>query len=76
MWAVLQSQGVAIFEEIGGVKLPSYRGDIINDIAFTKEARTPKPSKMIEAYFQSASLNYTSFCKGWFANLHRCMAGD
>lgn len=60
------------FEEIGGVKLPSYRGDIINDIAFTKEARTPKPSKMIEAYFQSAStLNLLrAFARGGFANLH------
>lgn len=60
------------FEEIGGVKLPSYRGDIINDIAFTKEARMPKPSKMIEAYFQSAStLNLLrAFARGGFANLH------
>src|SRR5436309_8782939 len=26
-------------EKIDGVELPSYRGDIVNDIAFTKEAR-------------------------------------
>ena len=28
-------------ETIDGVELPSYRGDIISDIAFTPEARTP-----------------------------------
>src|ERR1700674_1603610 len=28
-------------EKQGGVELPSYRGDIINDIAFTSAARTP-----------------------------------
>lgn len=60
------------FEEINGVKLPSYRGDIINDLEFTPEARTPKPEKMIEAYFQSAStLNLLrAFARGGFANLH------
>src|SRR5512144_2385353 len=29
------------FETQNGVTLPSYRGDIINDIAFTEAARTP-----------------------------------
>ena len=28
-----------------GVVLPSYRGDIINDIAFTPEARMPDPHR-------------------------------
>src|SRR5229473_408409 len=27
------------FEKVGGVELPSYRGDIVNDIEFTPEAR-------------------------------------
>lgn len=60
------------FEEIDGVKLPSYRGDIINDLEFTQKARTPKPEKMIDAYFQSAStLNLLrAFARGGFANLH------
>ena len=30
-------------EIIDGVELPSYRGDIINDITFTDEARKPNP---------------------------------
>ena len=30
-------------ETVGGVELPSYRGDIINGIEFTPEARTPDP---------------------------------
>src|SRR6201989_505299 len=30
-------------EVIDGVELPSYRGDIVNGIEFTKEARTPDP---------------------------------
>jgi 3-deoxy-D-arabino-heptulosonate 7-phosphate (DAHP) synthase class II len=28
-------------EKVDGVELPSYRGDIINGIAFTPEARSP-----------------------------------
>src|SRR5450631_1008982 len=31
-----------------GVGLPSYRGDIVNDIAFTPAARIPDPSRQIE----------------------------
>ncbi len=42
-------------ETIDGVTLPSYRGDIVNDIAFTKSARTPDSLKLIQAYNQSAS---------------------
>ena len=30
-------------EVVGGVELPSYRGDIINDFDFTAEARVPDP---------------------------------
>ena len=33
------------FETVDGVSLPSYRGDIINDAAFTTEARTPDPNR-------------------------------
>lgn len=60
------------FEEVDGVKLPSYRGDIINSIEFTKEARTPDPRRMINAYHQSSStLNLLrAFARGGFANLH------
>jgi len=33
-----------------------YRGDIINSIEFTKEARTPNPENMLQAYNQGCSL--------------------
>ncbi|MBV9705454.1 MAG: 3-deoxy-7-phosphoheptulonate synthase class II [Methylobacteriaceae bacterium] len=63
-----------------GVELPSYRGDIINDIAFTAEARTPDPRRQLEAYRQSAAtLNLIrAFANGGYANLenaHRWMLG-
>lgn len=38
-----------------GITLPSYKGDIINEIAFTPEARTPDPARMLRAYTQSAA---------------------
>src|ERR1700739_4367726 len=40
-------------ETIDGVTLPSYRGDIVNDITFDAAARTPDPSRMLRAYNQS-----------------------
>lgn len=59
------------FEEINGVSLPSYRGDIINDIEFTNEARIPDPLRMIKAYNQSAAtLNLIrAFARGGMADL-------
>lgn len=61
------------FEEIDGVSLPSYRGDIINDLAFTPEAREPDPQRMIAAYNQSAAtLNLLrAFATGGYADLHQ-----
>lgn len=60
------------FEEINGVKLPSYRGDIINGFEFNESARVPDPNRMIDAYYQSAStLNLLrAFSRGGLANLH------
>jgi 3-deoxy-7-phosphoheptulonate synthase len=60
-------------ETIGDVALPSYRGDIVNDFAFTPEARTPDPARMRRAYHQSAiTLNLLrAFAQGGFADLHR-----
>ncbi len=54
-----------------GVTLPSYRGDIINSIEFTKEARDADPKRMIQAYHQaSATLNLIrAFARGGFADL-------
>lgn len=61
------------FEEIDGVKLPSYRGDIINGMAFTEEARVPNPANMIQAYNQSAAtLNLLrAFSRGGLADLNK-----
>jgi len=60
-------------EEVNGVSLPSYRGDIINDIAFTDEARQPDPYRMLMAYRQSAAtLNLLrAFASGGYADLTR-----
>lgn len=43
------------FEIFDGIKLPSYRGDIVNEFTPTLEARTPKPERLMEGYFRSAS---------------------
>jgi 3-deoxy-7-phosphoheptulonate synthase len=67
-------------EKIGDVELPSYRGDVINGIEFTPEARIPDPSRQLMAYRQSAAtLNLIrAFANGGYANLenaHRWMLG-
>jgi len=56
------------YEEMDGLKLPSYRGDIINDIEFTEEARIPNPKRMLKAYNQSAAtMNLLrAFFTRWF----------
>ncbi|MEL7164044.1 MAG: 3-deoxy-7-phosphoheptulonate synthase class II [Pseudomonadota bacterium] len=60
-------------ETVDGVELPSYRGDIINELAFTPEARIPDPGKMLQAYTQAAAtLNLLrAFSTGGFADMHR-----
>ena len=60
-------------ETIDGVELPSYRGDNVNDIAFTPEAREPDPDRLLKAYSQSAAtLNLLrAFAQGGYANLHQ-----
>jgi len=60
-------------ETIGNRELPSYRGDIINDIAFTPEGREPDPQRMVQAYNQAAAtLNLLrAFAQGGYANLHQ-----
>ena len=60
-------------ETVDGVGLPSFRGHMVNDIAFTAAARQPDPHRLIEAYHQSAStLNLLrAFTKGGFADLTR-----
>ncbi|MGY6705709.1 class II 3-deoxy-7-phosphoheptulonate synthase [Roseinatronobacter sp.] len=63
----------APMETVGGVELPSYRGDIINGFDFTSEARIPDPNRMLQAYTQAAaSLNLLrAFSKGGYADMHR-----
>ena len=60
-------------ETQAGQTLPSYRGDIVNGIEFTNEARQPDPQRLIRAYNQSAAtLNLIrAFAQGGFADLHK-----
>lgn len=67
-------------ETIDGVTLPSYRGDNINGMDFTPEARMPDPERLITSYSQAAStLNLVrAFSQGGYAdlaNVHRWMLG-
>lgn len=61
----------ADYEELNGVSLPSYRGDIINGFEFSEKARIADPKRMLEAYYQSATtLNLLrGFAKGGLADL-------
>ena len=63
-------------ETVNGLELPSYRGDIINELAFTPEARIPDPGKMLQAYTQAAAtLNLIrAFSQGGFADMNRVHA--
>ena len=60
------------FEEINGVNIPSYRGDIINSLEFDEKRRIPNPQRLIDAYFHSAAaINYLkSLADGGYASLN------
>ena len=60
-------------ETVEGVELPSYRGDIVNDLDFTPEARIPDPRKMLQAYTQAAAtLNLLrAFSTGGYADMRQ-----
>ncbi len=62
----------ADMEVVGGVELPSYRGDIINGMDFESKARIPDPERMLKAYGQAAAtLNLLrAFAGGGYADLH------
>jgi 3-deoxy-7-phosphoheptulonate synthase len=67
-------------ETQGEATLPSYRGDNINGMEFTPDARTPDPQRLIQAYAQSSStLNLLrAFAGGGYAdlyNIHRWTLG-
>ncbi|MEO1462129.1 MAG: 3-deoxy-7-phosphoheptulonate synthase class II [Pseudomonadota bacterium] len=63
-------------ETSDGVELPSYRGDIINELAFTPEARIPDPARMLQAYTQAAAtLNLLrAFSTGGYADVNQVHA--
>ncbi|SIT14922.1 3-deoxy-D-arabinoheptulosonate-7-phosphate synthase [Roseivivax lentus] len=63
-------------ETVDGVELPSYRGDIINELPFTAAARMPDPQKMLQAYTQAAAtLNLLrAFSTGGYADVHQVHA--
>lgn len=63
-------------ETVNGVELPIYRGDAVNKIEPTLQARTPDPKRMLRAYQQSAStINLLrAFTHGGFADLRRVNA--
>ena len=65
-------------EKRNGITLPSYRGDLINDIAFNLEARIPNPNRLLKAYNQSlATLNLLKgFIKNEFNDLEYCSFWD
>ena len=56
-----------------GIELPSYRGDIINELAFTEKARVPNAKKMLQAYTQAAAtLNLIrAFSSGGYADVNQ-----
>ncbi len=66
--APMETQGVR--------ELPSYRGDIVNGLAFDDSARTPEPRRQLQAYAQAAAtLNLLrAFTEGGFASLERVHA--
>ncbi|HEX7046484.1 MAG TPA: 3-deoxy-7-phosphoheptulonate synthase class II [Gammaproteobacteria bacterium] len=62
----------ADIETRDGETLPSYRGDLINRLPFTKADRTPDPNLMLRGYERAAlTLNYVrALVEGGFADLH------
>ncbi len=59
-------------ETIGDVTLPSYRGDLVNDIEFSEIARTPNPNRLLRGFERSAmTINFVrALIDGGFADLH------
>ncbi|WP_457573844.1 class II 3-deoxy-7-phosphoheptulonate synthase [Desulfolithobacter sp.] len=63
-------------EMVNGMEIPSYRGDMVNSVDPTPEARVPNPENMLKGYYLAAStLNLLrAFTRGGFAALHRVQA--
>jgi 3-deoxy-7-phosphoheptulonate synthase len=60
-------------ETRGGTELPAYRGDAINGLEFTAEARAPDPQRMMRAcHYSAATLNLCrAFTQGGYADLRQ-----
>ncbi len=60
-------------EFVDGVELDSYRGDAVNSIERTPEARVPDPARLVEAYHRAAAtLNLIrAHATGGFADLRK-----
>ncbi|MEX0659637.1 MAG: 3-deoxy-7-phosphoheptulonate synthase class II [Egibacteraceae bacterium] len=60
-------------EMVGDVRLPSYRGDAVNALESTADARRPDPSRLVRCYQQAATtLNLLrAFTAGGFADLEK-----
>lgn len=63
-------------ETVGGVSLPSYRGDAVNGLEFTEESRIPDPMRLVQTYHASAAaLNLIrAFTQGGYADLRQVHA--
>ena len=68
-----RSQGT---ETRDGVGLPAYRGEAVNGLDFTPEARRPDPVRLLRAYHSAAAtLNLCrAFTNGGYADLHEVHA--
>ncbi len=62
----------AELETIDGITLPTYKGDLINGIAFSERDRIPSPERLLLAHSRSAmTLNFVrALVDGGFADLH------
>lgn len=63
----------APMESVDGKELPSYRGDMVNELDFTEASRNPDPDRLMQVYNQSAStMNYLrSLARGGYASLDK-----
>src|SRR3984957_1666816 len=59
-----------------GQELPAYRGDAINGLEFTPQARTPDPARLLRAcHYSAATLNLCrAFTQGGYADLRQVHA--
>lgn len=66
----------ADMENVGGIEIASYRGDMVNSPEPIEAARIPDPNRMLQGYNMAAStLNLLrAFTRGGFAALHRVSA--